>query len=101
MIYAVLAKDDVKTDFCFDCWECFHRATFNPFIKQICVIELGRLKGKTYKERKECLRNKAVEYSNNQYGGLSYFELSCIQEYFSRYAKRYGLLSEFHENGIC
>lgn len=46
MIYAVLEKNDVKTDFCFDCWDRFHRATFNPLIKQICVIELGRLKGK-------------------------------------------------------
>ena len=44
---------------------------------------------------------KAIEYSNNIVSGLDMFELNQIAEYFERYGRRYGLLTEFKENAIC
>ena len=55
----------------------------------------------TYQKAKERARNKAIEWQmdfcNHNY---SYGELSYFQDYFSRLAKRYGLINEFKENGI-
>ena len=58
--------------------------------------------GKTYAERKVDLEGKAIEWSYA--GGVacwSYGELADIQGFFEANGKRYGLLREFHENGIC
>ena len=62
------------------------------------------VKGSTYKERKESLRDLALDYQLYECensGGLSYGELAEIQEFFETNGKRYGLLREFRENGIC
>ena len=54
-----------------------------------------------YTRAKENARQKAMdwqtEYYNNNY---SYRELIAFAEYFTRLAKRYGLMTEFRENGI-
>jgi hypothetical protein len=54
-----------------------------------------------YQKAKARARDKAVEWQNgfcdNDY---SYGELAYWQGYFSRLAKRYGLVEEFKENGI-
>lgn len=56
----------------------------------------------TYQEKKEKVRQKAIEwqldFSNHNY---SYLELMEWGDYFYKLGKRYGLLKEFHENGIC
>lgn len=61
------------------------------------------ISGKTYQDRKEDLRNKAIEWSNTlgYYPAWSYGELADIQGYFENGGKKYGLLAEFHENAIC
>ena len=100
MIYAVLKQDNDETANLFFTWEDFHKATFNPEIEPICIIELGRVKG-NYQDKKAAIEDKAIEYSNNNYPGLSYNELSYIESYFETYGKRYGLLNEFRENAIC
>lgn len=55
-----------------------------------------------YYERKEEIRQQAIEwqldFSNHNY---SYYELMEFGEYFYKLGKRYGLLKEFRENGIC
>ena len=54
-----------------------------------------------YQMAKEKARNKAVEWQRgfcNQ--NYSYSELADWEDYFSRLAKRYGLVKEFRENGI-
>ena len=55
-----------------------------------------------YYKRKEAVRQEAVnwqlDFSNHNY---SYNELATWGEYFYNLGKRYGLLREFHENGIC
>lgn len=56
----------------------------------------------TYQQGKERARNCAIEwqldYDNHNY---SYGEIADFCDYFRRLGKRYGLLREFHENGIC
>ena len=55
-----------------------------------------------YENKKEQLRNKAIEwqtdFSNRSY---SYGELAEYECYFRKAGRRYGLLKEFIENGIC
>ena len=60
-------------------------------------------KGKTYNIKKSRLRSKAISYSysiGEISNGVSMNELLLIQDYFTRYGKRYGLLKEFKQNGI-
>lgn len=88
-------------------YEGFYSATWNPDVAEKVVLVdksfviLGRLSGKTYAEKKEEVRQKAIDYQRIDEGGLSYGELALICEYFETYGKRYGLLREFSENGIC
>lgn len=57
---------------------------------------------KTYQQRKEEIRESAIFWN-------SFFETKCwgygeiaeIQANFERLGRRYGLLREFRENGIC
>ena len=55
----------------------------------------------TYQRAKEEARNRAIEwqldFDNHNY---SYEELAYFSAYFERLAKRYGLVTEFRENGI-
>ena len=55
-----------------------------------------------YQEQKERVRNEAIEwqldFGNNNY---SWGELAYFEDYFYTMGKRYGLLTEFRENGIC
>ena len=57
---------------------------------------------KTYQEKKEEIRREAIawqeSFRNNDY---SYGALIVAQTYFEEMGKRYGLLQEFKENGIC
>lgn len=59
--------------------------------------------GRTYQERKNDLRNKAIEYQNSccDFCGFSYGELADIQAFFENNGRKYGLLNEFRENAIC
>lgn len=57
--------------------------------------------GKSYKERRNDLQNKAIEWSFASGAACwSYSELADIAEFFERNGKRYGLTREFRENGI-
>ena len=55
-----------------------------------------------YYEYKEQARQKAIEwqldFNNHNY---SWGELADWGDYFYKLGKRYGLLKEFKENGIC
>ena len=56
---------------------------------------------KTYQERKEEAREQAIIWqSEASEKCLSYGELYEAGEYFSKLAKRYGLVKEFKKNGI-
>lgn len=57
---------------------------------------------KTYAQKKEEIRQQAIDYQNSFTDGKTYFwsELAEIGAKFERLAKRYGLFKEFKENGI-
>ena len=55
-----------------------------------------------YQKRKAEVRQQAIDWQldfiNHNY---SWGELAMWGDYFHTLGKRYGLLKEFHENGIC
>ena len=55
-----------------------------------------------YQKQKERVRNEAIEwqldFDNHNY---SWGELAVFGDYFYTMGKRYGLLREFRDNGIC
>ena len=59
-----------------------------------------RLKG--YEQMKNAIRNLAIEwqgaFDERRY---AYGDLATWRGFFTRYGTRYGLMREFHENGIC
>lgn len=84
----------------FTSWSEYHAATFSPD----CTVEAVHpltITGKTYNERRENLRNLAIDIQSAEQGGISYYELAILQNFFERNARKYGLLTEFRENAIC
>lgn len=58
--------------------------------------------GSNYNERRADVREKAITWQQClSEQNISYGELSSWQSYFEEQGKRYGLLTEFRENGIC
>lgn len=55
-----------------------------------------------YQEMKEKVRNEAIDWQydfpNHSY---SWGEIADWADHFERLGRRYGLLTEFRENGIC
>ena len=75
--------------------------TFSPEINDTHIIAF-RIKGTGYKARKQELRNIAIDWSNNgNAGNLSWLDTVEISDWFYRNGKRYGMLAEFRENGLC
>lgn len=55
-----------------------------------------------YQRRKEETRQEAIEWQYSfQDHNYSWNELCMIEAHFRKLGKRYGLLREFQENGIC
>ena len=57
---------------------------------------------KTYQEKKEEARDKAIDWQLwSSEVSMSWGECAYWCSYFTRLGRRYGLLREFHEEGIC
>lgn len=84
----------------YDDWQQYHNDTFSPLTEHYTLIEF-RVRGRTYRDRQADLANTAVRFQHECVAGLSMYELSIIYDWFNRMGKRYGLLREFAENGIC
>lgn len=55
-----------------------------------------------YQKQKERIRHEAIEWQHDYcLHDYSYVELIEHQYYFENMGRRYGLLTEFRENGIC
>ena len=52
-----------------------------------------------YMKRKEELREEAI-YFQDIFLEITWEELQKYTDYFTKYGKRFGLLTEFKENGI-
>lgn len=81
--------------------ETLQAAQDSCFVKSVDDILPLRVSGRTYQERKDSLRDLAIEYQYADNGGLSWGDYSLICDFFRTNGKRYGLLREFSENGIC
>ena len=95
MIFAVI--DDTAS--IFDTWGEYLAATFSPDCTISAVIPLT-IHGSTYAERRDSLRTMAQDIQTADNGGLSYSEAATLCDYFTRQARRYGLLTEFRDNCI-
>lgn len=80
-------------------WDLWFSDTFSPDTEIITQI-LFKITGKTYQEKKENLRNLAIEYQTSDTSGLSWGEIADIENFFTINAKRFGLIKEFTENCI-
>lgn len=59
-------------------------------------------KTKTYASNKAVARQEAIDWQNDLFrDNRSYKEMQEAAERFEKLGKRYGLLKEFRENGIC
>lgn len=57
---------------------------------------------KTYQQKKEAARQQAIDWQyETAEQSLSYGERAEVGEHFEKLGRRYGLLQEFRENGIC
>ncbi len=102
LILATLLDTETNEEkmYTFTSWSEYHTATFSPLIDVLFITDF-KVKGKTYADRKEFVRDLAIEYSNNQACGLSWYEVGMVSDMFYKLGKRYGLLKEFKENCIC
>ena len=104
MIYAIIEKDRQETLFRFDTWDELHRETFNPDSWDAYTAQEipAKISGRSYQERKANAYDTLV---NMQYilgaPGLYMSEYADIGADAERIARRYGLLAEARENGIC
>lgn len=56
----------------------------------------------TYQKKKKKAREKAIEWQERLVEqSISYGELVIAQSVFEQLGRRFGLLTEFRENGIC
>lgn len=82
-------------------FEEWNRDTFNPLTEIIGMLDF-KIQGKNYTEKKASLEDLAKEWQGQFTSyNWSYGELATIGEYFNKNGKKYGLLREFKENGIC
>jgi hypothetical protein len=82
-------------------YEPYIKETFSPECEELNSIEL-KVKGKTYSECKNCLEELAKSYQIIASElPLTYGEVYLLGNFFEHNGKKYGLLQEFRENGIC
>ena len=76
--------------------------SFTPAFEVKKIINF-QLHGKTYGERKDSLECIAHDVQNYFYdsGTLTWMDLMILGDWFEKMGKRYGMLTEFRENGFC
>lgn len=84
-------------------WNEYHNLTFSPDCKVLSLIDFV-IHGKTYQERKNNLRELAIDFliaDSEASGGLSYMEWGeIVHETCSRIRKGCSLLSGLKEGGL-
>lgn len=81
--------------------EDYYRDTFSPECEEIAVIDF-KVSGYGYRKKKEAARNIALTWSSaGDTSGLSWLECQHVSDWFYTVGKRFGLLTEFSENGLC
>lgn len=103
MIYANIGTTDefYPVGMVFENEADFCEAVKNETVYEVRDIVRFIVSGENYQTRKECVRNLALDWQAADQGGISWGELFEVQDFFRRNGKKYGLLREFQENGIC
>lgn len=65
----------------------------------IAIVDF-KTKGSTYADRKESVRQVAIEYQHAECGGMFMSEYADVTDWFRTVGKRYGLSAEFEEEGV-
>lgn len=79
----------------------FINDTWNPEDKARVIYTMGfKITGKTYQEKKAALEEIAKDFQMHDTGGLYYSDYMIIGDFFEKNARRYGLITDFKENGI-
>ena len=99
MITMILTKRNGNNEL-FYSWQDFHEYTFSPEDRENTESLVFTLTGTTYQEKKEALRELAIDAQRMDCGGLGWSEEADIYSFMETYGRRYGLLREFQENGI-
>ena len=104
MFYARLKNEETgkKTSVLYYDTRSYIEDTFSPLWTTLDIITFV-VSGKTYRERQNDLREKAIRFQMaiGDSEGLYASEYAEIVRWFGRNARRYGLLQEFVENAIC
>lgn len=102
MIYANLDYGYKQEGWLFDSARDFGSVIADsPDVISATDIVRFEITGNTREERRESLRQLAVDFQSADQGGLSWLEFSKINDFFERKGRYYGLLEEFKENAIC
>ena len=89
IIYAIIKNDETGENNAFLISNSeLREILFSPVMTAICIIDFV-IHGKTYAEKKDNLRNMAIEYSNNQVCWLFQSDILAINNYFAKNAMRY------------
>ena len=83
----------------FETFEDFHKATFSPDCKIWDTAEL-KIKGRTYKEKKEACAALAARVKRMNTGSLTYNEIQTLRKYFQRHGAKTGNLRLFRKMGV-
>lgn len=98
MFYASYAKDDGTIE----------GHLFNNYLEYLDCVGTSspislidfKVKGRTYAEKKNSLRQVAIEYTNAECGGMFTSEYAEVGRWFTHMGMRYGLSDEFVEEGV-
>ncbi|MBO7070529.1 MAG: hypothetical protein J6W09_04470 [Bacteroidales bacterium] len=97
MFYAnYLEKDGTKVGHLFDSMVGFMTETdANP----IDIIDF-KVSGRTYEEKKDSARQLAIDFQHAECGGMFMSEYAEVTDFFRKIGKRFGLSSEFENEGV-
>jgi hypothetical protein len=100
MIYAIIKLYN-KIESGFMTYPLLCSKTFCPDSEILFAINLEKGgKGRTYKEKKNFLRDQAIAYQSCYEYIDDLLAIVEISNYFEHWGRKYGLLREFKENGI-
>ena len=76
--------------------------TWSPDSGLLAEAESFTIHGKTYKEKQSYAREHAIRLQQMMSEiDLSYWDYDWLGWHFENIGRRYGLLTEFRENGLC
>ena len=100
MFYAKLKQDGQETGVLYEDFQDYISDAFSPTVETMVIIPFT-VHGSNYAERRENVRETAIDFQAADCGGLYMSDYALIYDWFTKMGKRYGLLREFRENCVC